>query len=322
MDTFRFGVMGAGRIAEKFCDAVGRIDGAEVAAVASKSAERAQSFAVRNGLPSWHAGYGEMLARPDIDAVYIATTHNFHYENILECLKYNKPVLCEKCMVLTKKQAEEIFARAGEKKLFVMEAMWSRFLPTIRKARQWVREGRIGKVTMASACLGWVAPQDAENRMYNPDLAGGALYDMGVYCIEIMSYLLGGGIRKVRADIVFAETGVDESDCIMLEFNDCLASLQVSIAAKIEECAFLYGTRGYIRIPAFHKGRGCRLYGPDGNLVEEFNDPTENGFVYEVEEVVRCIRSGKLESDVMPKADTIRCAEIFDLCLAKNAVSD
>lgn len=321
METFRFGIMGAGRIAEKFCDAVRRIDGVKVAAVASKSAERAQTFAARNGIASWHADYGEMLAREDIDAVYIATTHNFHYENILECLEYGKPVLCEKCMVLTKRQAEEVFARAREKKLFVMEAMWSRFLPTIRKARQWIEEGRIGRVTMANACLGWVAPQDTENRMFNPDLAGGALYDMGVYCIEIMSGLIGGGVRKVRSDIVFAETGVDKSDCITLEFDDCLASLQISIAAQIEECAYLYGTRGYIRIPAFHKGRGCFLYGPDGNLVEKFDDPTENGFVYEAEEVVRCVRAGRLESDVMPAEDTIRCAEIFDLCLAKDAAA-
>lgn len=318
MQTFRFGVLGAGRIAEKFCDAIRRTGGAEVAAVASKSAERAESFAARNGLPSWYAGYGGMLARPDIDAVYIATTHNFHYENILECLEHGKPVLCEKCMVLTKEQAEDVFARAREKKLFVMEAMWSRFLPTIQKAKQWVGEGRIGRVTMASACLGWVAPEDAGNRMYSPDLAGGALYDMGVYCIEVMSYLLGGEIRKVRSDTIFADTGVDKSDCITLEFDDCLASLQVSIAAKIDECAFLYGTNGSIRIPAFHRGRGCFLYGPDGSLVEQFDDPTENGFVYEAEETVRCVRAGRLESGIMPAADTIRCAEIFDFCLAKR----
>lgn len=318
METFRFGVMGAGRIARKFCDAVRQVDGAEVAAIASKDGERARAFAERSGVPSWHGDYAQMLARPDIDAVYVATTHNFHFDNIMQCLSYGKPVLCEKCMVLTKRQAEEVFACARKKHLFVMEAMWSRFLPAVQKARQWVAEGRIGRVTMASACQGWVAPEDAADRMYNPALAGGALYDMGVYCIEVISYLLGGEISKAGFSAVYAATGVDQSDCIVLQIGGCLASLQISIAAKTEECAFLYGTQGYVKIPFFHRAESCFLYGTDGSLTEKFEFPFENGFVYEAEEVMRCVRGGKTESAVMPAADTIRCAELFDQCLSES----
>ena len=136
MKQFRFGILGAGGIAHKFCNAVGKVDDACVAAVASKDQKRAWRFAKRHGIEDFYSDYEHLLAREDIDAIYIATTHNFHYENIIACLKHNKPVLCEKSMVPTAAQAQEIFSLAKEKKLFVMEAMWSRFLPHINQARQ------------------------------------------------------------------------------------------------------------------------------------------------------------------------------------------
>ena len=318
MNPFRFGIIGAGRISNKFCDAVRHIEGAEVVAVSSKDFDRAKDFAEKNQVSFYYDSYDTMLSREDIDAVYIATTHNFHYENLLACIEHGKHVLCEKCMVLTKKQAETVFALAEEKNLFVMEAMWSCFLPHIKKVRQWIQEERIGKITLANAVIGFIGEKDPHNRLYNPDLAGGALYDIGVYAIEIMSYLIHKDIRNVKSTLLFANTGVDTHDNITLSFDDCIANLQSSISVKVEEQACLYGTKGYIKIPHFHNGEDCFLYGLDDKIIEEFHETPVNGFIYEIEEVIRCVRAGKRESDVVPHKDTIRCADIFDQCFSEN----
>lgn len=315
MNPFRFGIIGAAQIANKFCNAVSYIDHAEVVAVSSKDLERAKIFAEKNHLPAYYDSYDEMLSRDDIDAVYIATTHNFHYENLLDCIRHGKHALCEKCMVLTKEQAETVFTLAKTKNLFVMEAMWSRFLPNIQKVRQWIQEGRIGKMELASASIGFVAEKNPENRLYNPDLAGGALYDVGVYAIEVMSYLINQEIRQVQSTLLYADTGVDSVDNITLVFDGCIANLQSSISNKLPGDAYLYGSDGYIKISGFHVGGDCHLYDPDNKIVQEFHEKPVNGFIYEIEEVINCVRSGKLESDVVPHKDTIRCAEIFDHCL-------
>jgi predicted dehydrogenase len=315
MKSFRFGIIGAANIANKFCDAVSYLEDTEVVAVASKDLNRAKAFAEKNQLPSYYDSYDEMLAREDIDGIYIATTHNFHYDNLLACIKYGKHVLCEKSMVLTKKDAETVFALAKEKHVFVMEAMWSRFLPNIQKARQWVQENRIGEVNLASSSLGFAAPKDPMNRMFNPDLAGGALYDLGVYDIEVMTYLIQKEIRQINSTILYADTGVDAADNITLTFDGCIANLQCSISSKMKECAYLYGDKGYIKIPVFHMGDTCTLYDLKGSVIEEFTEKPVNGFIYEIEEVVHCVRAGKLESDVIPHKDTVLCAAIFDQCL-------
>lgn len=318
MKKFRFGVLGAANIANKFCDAVSYIEDAEVVAVSSKNLERAKAFAEKNKIPSYYDSYEEMLARGDVDAVYIATTHNFHYENLLTCIEHGKHVLCEKSMVLNKKDAETVFALAKEKNVFVMEAMWSRFLPNIKKVRQWIQEDRIGDISLANAALGFVAEKDPKNRLYNPKLAGGALFDLGVYDIEVICYLIDKEIREVKSTMLLAETGVDIADNITLIFDGCIANLQSSISAKVAEYAYLYGSKGYIKVPSFHMGDSCTLYDLNGNIVEDFRETPVNGFIYQIEEVIRCVRAGKIESDVMPHKDTILCAEIFDTCFSNN----
>lgn len=318
MALFRFGIMGAARIAEKFCSAVKNIEGAEVAAVSSKDEYRAKAFAEKNGIEGYYGSYDEMLSRSDIDAVYIATTHNFHYENLLACISHGKPALCEKSMVMTAEQAKTVFSLAENHDVFIMEAMWSRFLPSIQKAKQWVSEGRIGNVNLASAAIGHAAEYDPKGRMFSPELGGGALYDLGVYAIELTSYLVGKPVLSVSSKLLFAETGVDKADTITLVFDGCIASLQCSISSRIGERACLYGSKGYIEIPDFHFGGECRLFDENGKQIEAYGEKPENGFTYQIEEVIRCVRSGKLESDVVPHRDTILCAEIFDQCLSNR----
>lgn len=316
MSICRFGIIGAGRIANQFCDAVKRVEGAELVAVASTDADRAREFARRNGIPESYGSYTQLLENADINIVYIATTHNFHMENIRLCLEHGKHVLCEKAMVLTAADAEEAFALAREKGLFLMEAMWTRFLPQYVRAKQWIREGRIGAIQSGNVVIGFRVAQNFEDRLLNPALAGGAMYDIGVYAIEPLSYLVGEPVEDVlscwRPHPV---TGVDERASIILRYHSCDATLQCLFSATPKEYVMVNGDRGYIEIPFVTGGHTLRLYDQERRLVEEYHEPWENGFVFELEEVVRCVGAGLTESDVMPGRDTIECAKIYDAVL-------
>lgn len=314
MKQFQFGILGAGSIAHKFCDAAGKVDGACVAAVASKEQKRAWRFAKRHQIEDFYDNYEQLLAREDLDAIYIATTHNFHYENIMRCLEHDKPVLCEKSMVPTAAQAQDIFGLAREKNLFIMEAMWSRFLPHINQARQWIKEGRIGSLETAGCTIGFSASRDPSHRINDPALGGGAAYDIGVYAIELMTYLIDEPILEVHSMLARSETGVDKTDHITLRFPSCIASLQATTAATVREELCIYGSEGFIRIPRAHCSHSCTLYNKRGIPVKRFHKNYGNGFVFEVRDTMRCIRAGKFESETVPHSATLQCAEVFDRC--------
>ncbi len=316
MKNIHFGIIGAGAIANKFCDAVRLVEGAEVTAVASSREERARTFAERNGIPAYYGSYESMLQTEDVDAVYIATTHNFHFENIRLCFAYGKHVLCEKAMVLTAADAKEVFHLAEEKKLFCMEAMWSNFLPPVRKAREWIQSGSIGELQSVSAVIGFRGNGDPEGRLLNPRLAGGAMYDIGVYPTEIVSYLVGEPIRDCvglwRAHPV---TGVDERASFLLRYDSCDAAIQCMLTSSAKEYTIINGSEGVIELPFGSGGWTVHRYDGRRVLVETFEDRFANGFTFEVEETVRCIREGKLVSDTMPPSATIQCAGVFDRIL-------
>lgn len=313
---FQFGIMGAGNIASQFCDAVKRSGCAEVAAVASRTSGKAKAFAEKNNVPAYYASYEEMLARDDIDGVYVATTHNFHHENMIQALSAGKHVLCEKAFTMTKRQAAEVFALAEEKQLFCMEAMWSRFLPAIRKAKEWIDAGLIGDVNMAHFMIGFASSPDENGRMRSKALGGGAMFDISVYAIEITSYLIGKPIRSYTGQVLKDKNGVDTVDVITLCFDGCIASLQATILTNVEQSLQICGTKGRIKIPDPHYSERCMRYDENG-LAEEFYERRDNGFQYEIREMVSCIEAGKLESGVIPHCDTLQCAEIFDACLGE-----
>lgn len=313
---FRFAIMGAGKIAHEFCDAVRRCSECEVSAVASKSAERAAAFAAEEGISASFGDYAAMLDECRPDAVYIATTHNFHYENILLCLSKKIPVLCEKCMVRTQKEAAEIFAEAEKQGVFVMEAMWSRFLPHIQKAREWIREGRIGTVELANSVVAFRADYDPESRLFNPELAGGSLWDVGVYAIELLTWLLGENPAVVQTMVSRAPTGVDRAASVQMQFANCVGTAQCGLLTCTPEGITIGGTEGWIWIPHANTGREAQLFNRNRVLVEHFIEDYPNGFTYEVEETVRCVREGLLQSPVVPWEDTLFCAGVFDQALS------
>lgn len=317
-DAFRFAIMGAGGIAKKFCDAVSRVDGCVVAAVASKEMERAERFATENGLQAAaYDSYEQMLLEEAPDCVYIAVTHNAHYELLMLCLRHKVPVLCEKSMVLNSAQAKEVFALAAKQQVFVMEAMWSRFLPAIRQAQRWLRDGKTGGVSFLDMGIGFAAKQEDENRYYSPALGGGAAYDIGVYAYELCRFMMQDAPEKdAQVMAHWGRTGVDLSDSISLRFPDALASLRISIATPMEDRLVVYGPAGRVVVPRPIFAAEAFLYDTKGELQAHFVDEkTENGFVYEIQEAMQCVREGKLQSDVVPHALTVDCAKLFDRIL-------
>ena len=321
MSICRFGIIGAGSIAAHFCKAVKLVEGAEVVAVASSSLERAEKFARECGIGEFYCSYEQMLRQSDINVVYIATTHNFHMENIRLCFAYGKHVLCEKAMVLTEADARQVFAMAAEKNLFCMEAMWSRFLPQYQKAKQWILDGRIGAIQSASVVIGFKATDDPKHRLINPDLAGGAMYDIGVYAIEPLTYLIGEKVEDcIGVWRKHPVTGVDARVSMILRFASCDAALQCLFTSNAKEYVVINGSEGFIEIPFVSGGYDVRLYDGQKNLVEEFHDHWDHGFVYELEEVVKCIREGRITSTIMPPEATIECASIYDKILGTSAL--
>lgn len=313
MGAFTFGIMGAGKIANKFCAAVELIDGCRVAAVSSKSMERAAEFAAKHGISAAYDSYEQMLVRERPDCVYIAATTDAHYDLCMLCLDHRVPVLCEKAMFASSKQAETVFARAKELRVFVMEAMWSRFLPAVNQAKQWLAEGLIGTPSFLNLAIGFVAPNDRENRYFNPLLGGGVAYDITVYAYEIATYLITRPIEDMQVAAIWADTGVDVTNQITLRYPDMLASLETSIVCPLDQGLVIYGDNGKIVVPRPHVASEAFLYAADKELRTHYRDEeTQNGFVYQIQEAMECVRSGKIESPVVPHELTLQCARLFD----------
>lgn len=317
MGKFRFAIMGAGNISQKFCDAAGRLDGCEVAAVASKSLERAEKFAERHRIPASYGSYREMLEKERPDCVYIGVLPTAHYELSMLCLDYNVPVLCEKAMFMDSREAEEVFERSQRQHVFVMEALWSRFLPAVKMAKAWVEEGRIGTPTFCDTAIGFVAPEGKDNRYHSAAAGGGAAHDITVYAYELATYMLTGKIEEISVSAVWEDTGVDLTNHVTLRYPGAIASLATSFAAPMEDRMVIYGERGKILLPNPHFAGEVFLYNKENELTGHYRDEqTENGFTYEVQEAMDCIRSGKTESRIVPQESTLECAKLFDLIAA------
>lgn len=313
MNPFRFAILGAAKVGRKFCAAVNLIPDCEVCAVASKSMDRAQQFAQAHGVARYYDSYEQMLDAEKPDCAYIAVTVNDHFRLTMMCLERRIPVLCEKAMFQNSTEAEAAFAKARENNVFVMEAMWSRFLPHILKVREWVREGRIGKVELAQCDIGFIAPYDPENRYFSPALGGGAALDITVYAYEITTFVVEQAIRRISAQATWSDTGVDASNHVTIQFEHTLANLMTSFVTNMEDQLVLYGTNGKIVAPRPHSGSECFLYDSNGELMEHFVAPQpQYGFTYQLVEAMRCIREGLIESPSVPHQVTVDCAGLFD----------
>jgi len=311
--TIRWGILGTGRIADKFAGDLALAEGAAAVAVGSRSRESAEHFARRHGIPKAYGSYDELVRDPDVDIVYVATPHPMHKENALLCLGAGKAVLCEKPLTVNAAEAEELIRAAREKKIFLMEGMWTRHLPAIRKVRNWLEEGRIGEVQLLEADFGFRTAWNPEGRWLNPELGGGALLDVGIYPVSLASMIFGGPPSRIDSFAHIGETGVDERFSLLFAYDGGKAA-QLGGAVRLElGCeARIYGTKGVIRIPDFFRAKRAelRVHGEAEELFEYKGE--REGFAYEAEEAGRCLREGLIESPVMPLDESLAIMRTMD----------
>ncbi|MDF3129745.1 Gfo/Idh/MocA family oxidoreductase [Kiritimatiellaeota bacterium B1221] len=318
MNKIKWGILGCGHIAHKFAKSLASVDDGTLVACASRTPGRAASFAAEESVPTSYECYETMLSEAGLDAVYVATTHNFHVENVLLALAHGKAVLCEKPLGVNVEESRRMVEAAREKGLFLMEGMWTRFLPAIRQMKVWLDAGKIGQVKMLRASFSIEKPFDPQHRLYNPALAGGALLDVGIYPVSIASFVMGGQPERISALANFAGTGVDETTLMNFGYVDgAMAQLNCGIRSPSENRVEIVGETGRVVIPEFFPGaKRVEIHSLGGDQ-EKLNLPyaDEEGFRFEILEVHRALQAGKTESAVMPLDETVALAETMDKVL-------
>ncbi len=310
--TIKWGIIGCGKIAHKFIQDFEYVKQGEVVAVGSRSLEKAREFASQYNVGKAYGSYEELAADEEVQAIYIATPHNYHLENMKLCFQRNKAVLCEKPITVNAKELEEAHEMARSKNIFLMEAMWTWFLPAVLKARQWIDEGHIGEVKFLRADFGFKPEFNAESRVYNPNLAAGALLDIGIYPLAIAEFLIDSDIKTMRSVGYLGSTGVDEYNAINVEYkNGVFAQLSSGVVSDLHNDAYIVGTNGIIRIEKFWMSKKAILETPAGKEVFEDELPC-HGYNYETDHVNELLLQGKKESPVVSFEKSMDSMERMD----------
>jgi len=314
-DKIHWGILGTGGIAKRFAQGLAVLPDAELVAIGSRSQATADSFGDTFNVGRRHASYEALAGDPDVDVVYVATPHSLHGDNSRLCLQAGKAVLCEKPFTINAAEAEKAIDLARKNECFLMEAMWTRFLPAVEKARQLLADGVIGEVRMINVDFGFRAPLNPQSRLFDPHLGGGALLDVGVYTVSLASMVFGPPAR-ITGLAHLGETGVDEQEAIILGYEQGqLAVLTTAIRTPTPQEAFLFGTEGQMRIHSPWWRPTMLTLSIQGQEQEDtvIRLPFEgNGYNYEAAEVMNCLRAGKLESDVMPLDETLTIMRTMD----------
>lgn len=318
----RWGILSTGAIARQFAQGLTSVPDAELVAVGSRTQAAADRFGDAFRVPRRHASYRAVAEDPDVDVVYIGTPHNLHCENTLMCLEAGKPVLCEKPFAINATQAERMVALARSKRLFLMEALWTRYLPAMIELRRLLAAGTIGPIRMIEADFGFRPEYDPLGRLYNPDLGGGALLDIGIYPISLTAMLLGLPAR-MTAMAELGRTGVDERSAVVLAYpGGELAVLTFSLTTDMPSEILVLGTEGWIRVhgPIYRPEKlTVSLKAAAGARTERVLPlpVTGNGYNYEAAEVMRRLREGALESPGMTLDESLAIMRLMDAIRAQ-----
>ncbi|MEP7287085.1 MAG: Gfo/Idh/MocA family oxidoreductase [Chloroflexota bacterium] len=328
MQKIRWGILSTGYIADLFAEGLTALtDEATLTAVGSREQTSADSFGNTWNVPHRHSSYEALANDPEVDAIYIGTPHPFHYDNTLLCLNAGKHVLVEKPFAMNARQTREMIDLARQKGLFLMEAMWTRFLPTMVQVRKWIADGEIGDVELVRAHFSFMTEFNPASRLFAPELGGGALLDAGIYPISFASMVLGTP-KTISSTAALGKTGTDDRSAYLFGYDGgkaALLSSGVQLAVPVE--ADVFGTKGYIKVhepwlrplvatlakPPAPGSETSLIY--DGILFDKqiVHAPTRgNGYNYEAAEVGQCLRAGKLESVVMPLDETLSIMETLD----------
>lgn len=310
---FRIGILGASRIARKFASDAKAVRVTSLYAVAARNIESAKKFQEAFHMEQSYGSYEELINDDKVDIIYISTPNSFHKEHVLMCLNAGKAVICEKPFALNTKEVREMLEAAADKKVFLMEAMWTRYFPSVSKVQEWLGESKIGAIKMFQGDFGFKR-ESREDIRFERHLGGGALLDVGIYPISFASMIFGRQPEQIDAKAVLTEEGVDERICMQFVYGEGqMAQLSASIDLGTPRNAYIIGEKGYIHLPHAWYGKKAYLYDHEGQLVEEFIDTTkELGYRYELEEVAKCLEAGKMESDQMTLKESLEIMETLD----------
>lgn len=310
MRKIKWGILGPGVIARQFAHDFQFSKYGELISVASRSKERSEKFAKEYDIPKHYGNYEDLYTDPDIDIIYVATPHNFHFEQSKAALTAGKSVLCEKPLTISPAECEDLIAIANSSDKYLMEGMWTYFLPALIKAQEWISKGHIGTIRHVKSNFGYAKPFEPNGRMYNPDLAGGALLDMGCYTIAMAWLFCKTDPKNIHVVAHKAPTGVDDDVSVVFEYdNDVIANLNTSFRCKMPNWTYIIGDQGYIGIPDFWRASECYLYKGE-KLVKHYIDNRQGyGFNFESDAASLDLMEGKKQSDIMTHAYSLKLQE-------------
>ena len=312
MEKFRVGILGAGHIAEKMTWTLTQMPEAEAYAVASRSIEKAQYFLDKYGFQKAYGSYEELIDDPQVELIYIATPHSFHHRHVRMCLEKGKPVLCEKAFMLNKAQAQDVIDLARENNVFLAEAIWTRYEPSRRILDEIIASGEIGTPTFLKASLSY--PVANKERLRKAELGGGALLDLGVYCINFALMNFGSDIESIKSTCIRNEEGMDMQESFTFQYKDGrTAMLAASVLCADDRQGIVSGEKGYVIADNINNPLRFDIYRRGAEHVRTVEVPQQiSGFEYQVQACIDAIRAGKIEPDAMPHDEILRVLEIMD----------
>lgn len=310
----KFGIIGLGKIANKFAQDLVRVDGCFLQAVGSRDLTKAKDFAATYQARQYYSSYEEVAADPEVDVIYIATPHVFHFDHTMMCLHAGKAVICEKPFAMNLKEVEIMIKTAKEKKLFLMEALWTRFIPGTLQVMELMDQNTIGEIHSFQANFGYVATTDPSSRLMAKELGGGSLLDIGIYPVFISLLLLGIPI-ETKSIAQLTTTGIDQHCAMLMKFkNGATAILESSFLAETSNKAVIFGNKGKITMHApFHHTEKITVETHDKEPYQIAAPLINNGYTHEIEEVKNCFLSGRLESDKMSLQNSCELIKTLDL---------
>ena len=318
MKTINWGILGLGNIAGTFAKDFKYTKGGIIVAAASRTVEKATQFCMEHAIEKPYGSYAALIQDPEIDAIYVATPHNLHFQNTLDALREGKAVLCEKPITTNPQDLEALITESRVHNSYLMEAMWTYFLPPILKSIDWIKEGRIGDIKYIKADFAFKAEYNPGGRLFNPELAGGALLDIGIYPIALSLLLTGKEPEHIHVISKKAQTGVDMSEVMVFEYQDGItANLYAALDHDAPWDATIIGTEGYIKIPDFFMATRCFLH-KDKKVVDHFVDQRKAvGYNYEIDAVHQDLWSGRKESEIMPLKTSLLLQKIMNEVMSK-----
>jgi predicted dehydrogenase len=312
-----WGIIGTGVIAKKFAEGLSVLSGSELVAVASRATKTVDTFGDLFHVAKRYDNYQSLVQDPDVNVVYISTPHSLHKENTLMCLRAGKSVLCEKPFAINAKEATEMIQFARQQRLFLMEAMWTRFFPLMARVREMIASGVIGEVRMLMADFGYRS-EDQKNWVFDPNFGGGGLLDVGIYPLSL-SHSIFGIPNQITSISHLGSSGVDEQSAVILGYEGGrMALIASAMRTETPQVAYLLGSKGRIHIHSPWWKPQTLTLSVTGRANEVMQIPYQgNGYNYEAAEVARCLREGRTESDTMPLDETLSIMKTMDAIRAQ-----